>query len=134
MGNMKIWFNNYKVLILGFISAIAMPLYELQTTGQTSPKILLLAASTAAITWISRNLRGQWFTIAGLVGSSLITALTDGVINWRAVVLQILIQIIGVALPPAKSVGYERTAIIMETKKEGEQAVPTEAPPAPNKI
>lgn len=128
------WFNIHKVLIFGFLTAIALPVYDLISKHETDTMTVILAVATAAIAFIGRNMRGKWVTIIGIVGSTIITKFTEthGVgIDWRALVLQILIQAIALATPAPKSIGYEHTDIIQEAKREGEQIEPTVAPPKP---
>ncbi len=131
MNNIKYWLNAHKVLLIGLITAIAMPVYDLIQNGETSTKVIVLAAATALISWLGRNMRGQWVTIVGILGSTVVTKLGEEgeVLNWKAVALQVIIQMLALATPAPKSRGYEETDIIMEAKREGELIEPTVAPP-----
>lgn len=131
---MQDFLNKYKVLIVGLLMAIALPVQELITTGAASTQVLVFAAFTAALSYVARNFRGQWATIAGLLGTTLATYLTmqtAGAISWSQLVIQFVISILAALTPPAKSRGYENTPEIKVAKKEGEVAVPTLAEPKP---
>lgn len=131
---MKSFFNKYKVLIIGLLTAVALPLNDLITTGETSAKVLAFASVTALLSYAARNFRGQWATIAGFLGTTVATYLTmqeNGSVSWAQLVLQLLLQLLAAAAPPAKSRGYENTDLIESAKQKGELAVPTSAHPKP---
>jgi hypothetical protein len=78
--------NDYKVLIIGLLSAVALALNEVFKTGGASTKALVFAAFVAAVSFLANNLRGQWATIAGIVGTTLTTYITmeqNGTISWQ---------------------------------------------------
>lgn len=133
---MKEFFIKNKVLIIGLLSAIALPVYDLIQKGETSTKVIAMAASVAITSYLARNLRGQWATISGIVGTVLATYITQDQsgqpISWAQLILQGVILFLSASSSPAKSVGYEQTPVIKEAKKEGEAKVPTVAPPQPN--
>lgn len=135
---MNTFFGKYKVLIIGLLSAIALPVYDLIQHGETSTKVIVMAAAAALTAYLSRNLRGQAGTIAAIVGTMLATYVTQDQtgqpISWAQIFLQGVILYLGAASAPPKSRGYEHSDIIMEAKKEGEAIVPTPAPPAPNNL
>ena len=119
---MKQWFEKNKVLIIGFLMAVAMPLYDLFKTGSVSLKIALFTAFTAALAWGARNLRGQWATICGILGVSLATFITmesTGTISWSQLIMQFVISILAALSAPAKFIGYEKTDVIEQAKQEG---------------
>lgn len=131
---MQDFLNKYKVLIIGLLMAIALPIQELIVTHTTSVQVLVFAAFTAALSYVARNFRGQWATISGLLGTTLatyITMQTDGTVSWAQLVLQFVIALLAALSPPAKSRAYENTPEIKLAKKEGELAVPTLADPKP---
>ncbi len=126
------FFNENKVLIFGLLSAVALTLNEMFGAGEASPKVLVFAGLVAAASFLAKNLRGQWATIAGLVGTAITTYLTmeqQGSISWAQLVLQVVIGFLAITMPPAKSVGYERTQLITEAKAQGEDAKPSLAKP-----
>lgn len=128
------WFTKNKVLIIGLASAIALSLYELVSKGETSTKVFIVSAAVAITSFLSRNLRGQWQTIAAIIGTVLATYIAQdqtGNVSWAQLFLQGIILFLGASSSPAKSIGYEKTPVIAEAKKEGEQIAPTVAPPKP---
>lgn len=129
------WFTKNKVLIIGLLSAIALPVYDLVSKGVTSTMDIAMAGAVALTAYLSRNLRGQWQTIATAVGTVLATYLTQQStghpISGFQLVMQFIVLFLGASAAPAKSIGYEKTSVIMEAKKEGETIVPTAAPPPP---
>lgn len=128
------FFGNNKVVIIGFLTAVALAVSELIKGGESSTKVLIFSAAIAAASWLARNLRGQWATITGLLGSALSTYLTmvqAGTVSWSQLILTLVVSLLAVLSAPAKSIGYEHTDIIMEAKKEGELTNPTSAPPNP---
>lgn len=126
---MKEWFDKNKVLIIGLLSAIALPIYDLISKGETSTKVIVMAAAVALTSYLARNLRGQWQTIAGIVATVLATYIAQEQsgqpISWTQLILQGVILFLGASSSPAKSLGYEKTATIVAAKSEGEKAIPT---------
>ncbi len=126
------FFNENKVLIFGLLSAVALTLNETFGAGEVNLKVLVFAALIAGASFLAKNLRGQWATIAGLVGTAITTYLTmeqQGNISWAQLVLQVVIGFLAITMPPAKSVGYERTPVIENAKAQGEEVKPSLAKP-----
>lgn len=126
------WFHRNKVLLIGLLTSVALPLYDLVSKGETSAKVLVVAFLGGTTSYLARNLRGQVATICGIVGTIVATYFTDSIdhpISWAQITLQALILYLAAVSPPAKSVGYERTSIIEEAKKQGQLIVPTLAQP-----
>jgi hypothetical protein len=122
------FFNQYKVVILGCLSAIALALYDLTKTGETSTKVLVFAGALALTSFLANNLRGQWASIAGIVGTAITTYVTmdqQGAISWSQLILQLVVAMLAVAAPPPKSRGYEHTATISNARYDGERKAPT---------
>lgn len=132
------WFTKNKVLVIGLLSAIALPIYELISKGETSTKVIVMAAAVALTSYLARNLRGQWATIAAIVGTVLATYITQDQsglpISWAQLILQFVVLFLGAVSAPAKSIAYEKTPVIMQAKMQSEVAVPTVAPPPPDKL
>ncbi len=119
---MKQWIEKNKVLLIGFLMAVAMPLYELFKDGSVSLKIAAFTFFTAGLAWAANNLRGQWASIAGILGVSLATFITmqsTGTISWGQLVLQFVINILAVLSGPAKFIGYEKSDLIAQAKQDG---------------
>lgn len=130
------WFHTNKVLLIGLLSAVALPLAKLVQDGDVPAKILIVAGMAAATSFLARNLRGQIATIFSVVGTILATYFTDSPttpISWQQIIFQAVVLFLGASSGPAKSVGYERTPEILEAKKNGEELVPTLAAPKPDK-
>jgi cell division protein FtsW (lipid II flippase) len=124
------FFNEYKVVIIGLISAVALALNELFIQGEASTKVLVYAAFLAALSFLAKNLRGQWATISGIVATALSTYITQeqsGTISWPQIILQAVIAFLAVVAPPAKSRGYEHTQTIQNAKAAGEVSFPSTA-------
>jgi hypothetical protein len=124
------FFNEYKVVIVGLVSAVALALNELFIQGEASTKVLAYAAFLAALSFLAKNLRGQWATISGIVATALSTYITQeqsGSISWPQIILQAVIAFLAVVAPPAKSRGYEHTQTIQNAKAAGEVSFPSTA-------
>lgn len=122
------FWNDNKVLIIGLFSAIALALNELFMKGESSTKALVFSGFIAALSFLANNLRGQWATIAGIVGTTLATYITmdqSGSISWPQLIMQAVIALLAVMAPPAKSRGYEHTNTIEQAKYAGEKHTPT---------
>lgn len=124
-----------KVIIIGLLSAVALPVYDLINKGETSVKVLVMAGAVALTSYVARNMRGQWATIASSVGTMLATYLTQSEtgqpVTWVQLIGQGILLILGASAPPIKSIGYEQTKVISQAEAAGEKAVPTIAPPPP---
>lgn len=124
---MKQFLIKNKVVIIGVATAIALAISELVKGGEASTKVLIFSAMIAGASWVARNLRGQWATISGLVGNSLAAYLTmqeTGNVSYAQLLLQFIISLLAVIAAPAKSIGYEKSEVIKEAKKEGEAIQP----------
>jgi hypothetical protein len=88
------------------------------------------AGFLAALSFLAKNLRGQWATISGIVATALSTYVTQeqsGAISWPQIILQAVIAFLAVVAPPAKSRGYEHTQTIQNAKAAGETTHPSTA-------
>jgi hypothetical protein len=125
--NSSFW-NSYKVLIVGLLSAVALALSDVFQTGGATTKGLVFAAFIAALSFLANNLRGQWASIAGIFGTALATYITmdqTGTISWPQLIIQAVVALLAVVAPPAKSRGYEHTMTIEQAKAAGERARPS---------
>lgn len=132
---MKNWINENKVFLAGLLTAVALTLTEILKAGETSIKLIVFAGFIAAASYLARNLRGQWATIAGLVGNGLaayLTMLESGSVSWAQLILQFIIGMLAIIAAPAKSIGYEKSPIIEEARREGEVIKPSTAPKPPD--
>lgn len=122
------WFNKNKVLIVGLLTAVLLAAQELLKTGESSTKVIVFASFLAALTFLAQNLRGQWATIAGILGTAISTYVTmeqTGSVSWSQIILQALLALLAVVAPPPKSRGYENTVTIEQAKYQGEKKTPT---------
>lgn len=131
------WFTKNKVLIIGLASAVVLPIYDLVSKGETSAKIIIVAASVALTAYLARNLRGQWATIAGILGTVLATYIVQDQsgqpISWAQLILQGVMLFLSASSSPAKSIAYEQTPAIKQAEVQAEAAIPTIAPPPETK-
>lgn len=125
------FFNKYKVLILGLLTAVLLALQEVFKEGnETSTKVIVFAAFLAALSFLAQNLRGQWATIAGIIGTAVSTYVTmeqQGHVSWPQIILQMVLALLAVFTPPAKSRGYEHTPTIENARYQGEKIAPSTA-------
>ena len=130
---MKDFFNQHKVLIIGFLSAIFLPLQDLVNRGEISWQTGVTAFAVAATGYLARNLRGQWATISGILGTVVadyVAQSTSGKpVNVWQLVMTFVVLFLAASSSPAKSRGYEHTDTIVEAKAAGETLTPTLAPP-----
>ena len=118
---MKPFWDKHKVFIVGLLSAVALALNELMTSGEVSAKILAYAGFIAALSYLSKNLRGQWATITGIVLTALATYIEQermGTVTWRQIILQATIALLAAIAPPPKSIEYEKSPTIVQAKEE----------------
>lgn len=112
MQKLKDFLSKNKVLIIGLLVAIALPVAQELVNGTVSTVALVTSALIALQSWFTRNMRGAWLTISGIVVNAAITLLTDGVpVELKPFILkvlgQVLLAIITSAMPAAKSIEYE---------------------------
>jgi hypothetical protein len=120
------WFDRNKVLLFGLLSTILLPLATFLKTGGVPAQVIVMTIAAAVLTFLARNLRGQWVSIMGIIGASLATYAAPTV-DWWALILEVLAAVGFVIAPPAKSIGYEKTTIIVQAKTQGEQIQPSSA-------
>ena len=133
----EFWIKN-KVFILGLLSAIAVAITPFTQTAEQSEEVKWTAVGyavlTAVLSYLARNWRGQGLSILGFVGNAAGVAATlllkGGDLNNQTFIIQLLLQslLTGIAAAGAdpKSRGYEKTEIIQEAKKQGEEIQPAD--------
>ena len=135
MKKITAFFSQYKVMIIGLLLSLFGPVNDLLTTGETSTKVLIVAGIGGLITWIARNMRGQWQTLGGiaqLVFGTYLSISSQGPITKAQIaqiIVQALIAYLAASTGPMKSRGYEHAHAIVSAKQEGENLSPTIAPP-----
>jgi hypothetical protein len=94
----------------------------------------VFSALIAGAGFLANNLRGQIASIIGLLGNTLTVFLTmqeNGTVSWAQLLIQFMIGVLAILAAPAKSEGYEKSPIIEEAKKEGEEIQPSPVIPNP---
>lgn len=117
------FFQEYKVLIFGSVTAVLTALYGLLATPVIDYIVLGYAAFIAVGSYLARNLRGQWGTIVGIVLPT-IAVLEDAHIhhtevNYPYLIVGITVQILAALSAPAKDRSYENSPTIIQAKAEG---------------
>lgn len=118
------FFQRNKVLLLGLLGSIGLALSSFVGQAALEPKPLVYAVLTAALSFLANNLRGQWVSIAGILGTSLSTYITmeqTGNISWQQLLLQAVVALIAIVSPSGKSKGYEHTDEIVMAKIKGDK-------------
>jgi hypothetical protein len=115
------FFQKNKVVISGAVLATTLAIMELSKAGEASTKALIFAGAIALTAFLARNLRGQWSTIATMLGTSVATYVSmeqTGNVSWLQLVGQAIVLFLGATAPPAKDREYEHSTPILEAKEE----------------
>lgn len=119
---MKEFISKNKVILLGALGAIGVALTSFVGQPELQIKPLVFAVVAALLAYLANNLRGQWVSIAGILGMSLTTFITmeqTGTVSWQQLILQAVVAFIAVVASPPKPQGYEQTAIIKKAVEQG---------------
>jgi hypothetical protein len=129
------FWDKYKVLIIGLLSAIATALTPFLQAADQSEGVkwvtLAYAVGIAVMSFVGNKLRGQGTTIAGLLGTAMLTAgsllVQGGNAKWDYMLLQIigqsLIAFLAVASDGGKTRGVENLPEVKAQKERGEEFV-----------
>jgi hypothetical protein len=121
MNNIQTWFNKNKVLFIGLLGSVAVALQAFVGQEATDWKVVGFAVFTAILSYFANNLRGQWVTILGVMGtlaSTVFTSISTGVpLHWNQVFIQAVVAVIAVVSPPPKDRAYEHDPTIMAAKE-----------------
>lgn len=118
---MKEFLNKNKVFITGLLAAILVVLQQYVGQPEVSFKVVGYAVFVAAVSYLARNLRGQWQTIVTAVGtlvSTFVTMQQAGEVSWNQIILQAMILLIGIATGPVKLQDYEKDKTIVKAKND----------------
>lgn len=130
---MKEFLDKYKVLILGGLAAVAVAIQQFFIAPEVDYKAVAFAAVIAVVSYIGRNLRGQWQTILLVVGSAIaniFTAYTEGGhVSTQQIIATVLAAIASLGIPAPKSKEYENTEVIKEAKAEAKEIDASKVPP-----
>jgi hypothetical protein len=134
MNAITTWLSKNKVLLFGLASAIAINLQQYFSTGNaTNWPTIFLSSGIVVTAFLAKNLRGQWITILGSVGSFLTVLLnsvdTNTPIVWRTAILTLVVSILAAVAPAGKSLSYEQSAPVEAAKAEAKAIDAAKKPP-----
>lgn len=111
-----------KVFILGLISALAVVLQQALVEPSINWPTMAFGAGIAVLSYIANQWRGQGVTLFGIIGTVayvISTTIAYGVpIEWGKLLIAIILAILSAFMPPAKSVNYEKSAVIEKAKEQ----------------
>jgi hypothetical protein len=116
------WITANKVVLFGILSAGILAVQQLASQYPKDYKVLGLAAFIAILSFLAKNLRGQWGSILGSLLPSLGIVLANlettppTPISWWQFAGAIALAVGGVLAPPAKSLSYEQSPTITAAK------------------
>ena len=133
MSKFSTWFSTNKVLLLGLLGAVLVVLQQFLTQSTVDYKVVGFGVAIAILSFLAKNLRGQVASILGLLGSSVgtiaATIETGGKVTWIQVVISLIVAILGVVAPPAKSLSYETSSGVVAEKAEAAKMDASKQPP-----
>lgn len=116
---MKQFFDKYKVLFTGIAAALAITLQEFIGQDDVSLKVIGIACILAIAGVIGNYLRGQYVSMAGIIGVALMTlqeVLKGGTVDWKEVLISAAVALLTLVSPPAKPRAYEHDSVIESAK------------------
>lgn len=118
------FFTTNKVFILGLLAAIAVVLQQFLMEPTIDWKTVGLAAGIAVLTYFANQWRGQGVTILGTIGTLayvFVQNFTVGVpLDWSKIILMAILAIFSAVAPPAKSLNYEKSDVIVKAKAQAD--------------
>ena len=110
--NITAFLTKNKVFLLGLLGAIAVCLQGLLTgTPETTDlKVYLFSALIAALSYVSKEWRGQGVTITGILGAlagAFVQLHETGQFSWNQFIIYSILAILSAVAPPAKPESYE---------------------------
>lgn len=135
MSKFTAWLSANKVLIFGVLTAIAMNVeqYFSSTSGSISWPVISLSSGVVIVSFLAKNLRGQWITILGSVQTLLTVILNDidthTPIVWRTAIITFVVAILAAVAPAGKSLSYEQSAPVEAAKAEAKAIDAAKKPP-----
>jgi hypothetical protein len=122
------WVTANKVVLFGILSAGILAVQQLASQYPKDYKVLGLAAFIAILSFLAKDLRGQWGSILGSLLPSLGIVLSNlesvppVPISWWQFAGAVALAIGGVIAPPAKSLQYEFSPSIAQAKAQAATA------------
>lgn len=133
MSKLSTWFSTNKVLLIGLLVSIIMDLQQVIGTAPIDWKVIGLSVAIVITSYLSKNLRGQWITILGSVGSSLSIVLTSVTghtpIGWFQIISTLSLNILAAVAPAGKSLAYEQSPTVEAAKAEAKAIDSSKVPP-----
>lgn len=124
MKQIQAFFAANKVFIMGLLGAIIIAVINVSDEGLTWSGFAMPAV-LAITSYIGKNLRGQWSSIAGIF-FTVIIGLVQSKINhvpfhfdaagFKLIMLQVATLYFGYVAPPAKPASYETNPVIEKAK------------------
>jgi hypothetical protein len=127
-GGILQWLSSNKVILFGILSAGILAVQQLASQYPKDYKVLGLAAFIAVLSFLAKDLRGQWGSILGSLIPSLGIVLSNletvppTPIAWWQFFGAVALAIGGVLAPPAKSLAYESSPAIVQAKAQAATA------------
>lgn len=101
------FFSGHKIFVLGLLSALGISLQQFVGEPTVDYKALILAGVTAIVGYFAKSLTGSAASVAGILGSAVITittaATSGGKISWSSLVLSVVVAVIGLVSSSASS-------------------------------
>ena len=134
MSKFQTWLSTNKVLIFGILSAVAMNIEQyFNSTAGYSWQVIALSSGVVIVSFLAKNLRGQWVTILGSVQTLLTVILNDvdthTPILWRTVIITFVVAILAAVAPAGKSLSYEKSGPVEAAKAEAKVMDAAQKPP-----
>lgn len=116
---MKQFLDKYKVLLTAIAAALSVTLQQFIGADKVDWKALGIAAILSVSGIIGNYLRGQYASMAGIIGVAGMTLnqlLSGGKITWDQVALSFAVAFFAMVAPPAKPRTYEHDPVIESAK------------------
>lgn len=134
MGKLSTWFSTNKVLLIGLLSAIAMDVQQYFSNGEvvTAP-VILISVGVAVTSFLAKNLRGQWITISGALGSLFLVIQSSIIshvpISWGLAISTLVLNLLAAVAPAGKSLAYEQSPTVEAAKAQAKAIDASKVPP-----
>lgn len=103
--------DKYKVLLTAIAAALTLVLQQFIVQPTIDYKALGIAAIIAVTGTVGNYLRGQYVSMAGIIGIAIMTieqVLSGAVINLHQILLSLGIAILALVAPPAKALDEKK--------------------------
>ena len=115
---MSTFFTKYKVFIFGLLASVAVTVEQF-ATGTSDYKVIGYAILMAVVSFFAKNVKGQWATIVGIVGTTL-ASIIPGLenhtpISWLQIAGQTIAAILAIFIPTGGTVTPTPTPVTTKT-------------------